>query len=153
MYGRVVPTRSLDWDHAWLAVCTRHRPGWADLLVARRRSELEKRLAADPSLPDDRRARQLAQLGRTESSFLRLRRTRLGLDDFKTVKVIGKGAFGEVSVVHHFRGGGAVLTRCTGPSRAKGRYGQDLRHEELEEGRDVQERSSESLFPAVLVLY
>lgn len=44
------------------------------------------------------KSRQLAQLGRTESSFLRLRRTRLGLDDFRTVKVIGKGAFGEVSL-------------------------------------------------------
>ncbi len=29
-------------------------------------------------------------------SFLRLRRTKIGLDDFRTVKVIGKGAFGEV---------------------------------------------------------
>lgn len=38
----------------------------------------------------------LLQHGRKESSFLRLRRTRLGLDDFQTVKVIGKGAFGEV---------------------------------------------------------
>ena len=41
----------------------------------------------------------MEQLGRTESSFLRLKRTKLGLDDFKTVKVIGKGAFGEVSPV------------------------------------------------------
>jgi hypothetical protein len=31
------------------------------------------------------------------SSYLRLRRTKIGLGDFKTVKVIGKGAFGEVS--------------------------------------------------------
>jgi hypothetical protein len=30
------------------------------------------------------------------ASFLRLRRTKIGLGDFKTVKVIGKGAFGEV---------------------------------------------------------
>lgn len=43
--------------------------------------------------------RQLQSLGRTESSFLRLRRTRLGLEDFRTVKVIGKGAFGEVRLV------------------------------------------------------
>lgn len=34
--------------------------------------------------------------GLTRSSFLRLRRTKIGLDDFRTVKVIGKGAFGEV---------------------------------------------------------
>jgi protein-serine/threonine kinase len=34
-----------------------------------------------------------------QSQFLRLRRTKIGLHDFRTVKVIGKGAFGEVSVV------------------------------------------------------
>jgi serine/threonine protein kinase len=33
------------------------------------------------------------------TSFLRLRRTRIGLEDFRTVKVIGKGAFGEVRLV------------------------------------------------------
>jgi protein-serine/threonine kinase len=65
----------------------------------RRRTELEKRLQADASLSEDRKLRQVQQLGRTESSFLRLRRTRLGLDDFRTVKVIGKGAFGEVRLV------------------------------------------------------
>ena len=67
-----------------------------------RRVELEKRLA-NPSdgvaVSEDRRNRQLTSLGRRESGFLRLRRTRLGLDDFRTVKVIGKGAFGEVRVV------------------------------------------------------
>ena len=38
-----------------------------------------------------------AQLGKKESAFLRLRRTRMGLEDFRMVKVIGKGAFGKVS--------------------------------------------------------
>jgi protein-serine/threonine kinase len=47
-------------------------------------------------MPEDRKMRQLQNLGRKESTFLRLRRTKLGLDDFRTVKVIGKGAFGEV---------------------------------------------------------
>merc|ERR1711939_1112405 len=61
-----------------------------------RRQELEKRLAADPTQTPETRSRALAQFGRHESSFLRLRRTRLWLDDFTTVKVIGKGAFGEV---------------------------------------------------------
>lgn len=54
---------------------------------------------ADLSQPDEIKMKQLIALGRTESSFLRLRRTRLGLDDFRTVKVIGKGAFGEVRLV------------------------------------------------------
>ncbi|TDL29494.1 kinase-like protein [Rickenella mellea] len=64
-----------------------------------RRVELERRLAADTVTSDERKQRQLQQLGKKESTFLRLRRTRLGLDDFRTVKVIGKGAFGEVRLV------------------------------------------------------
>ncbi|KDQ64527.1 hypothetical protein JAAARDRAFT_117772 [Jaapia argillacea MUCL 33604] len=64
-----------------------------------RRVELERKLAADAMMPDERKQRQLIQLGKKESTFLRLRRTRLGLDDFRTVKVIGKGAFGEVRLV------------------------------------------------------
>ena len=67
-----------------------------------RRMDLEKRLLNPPDgipISDERKARQLAQLGRRETSFLRLRRTRLGLSDFRTVKVIGKGSFGEVRVV------------------------------------------------------
>lgn len=37
-----------------------------------------------------------SQHARKESEFLRLKRTRLGLDDFESLKVIGRGAFGEV---------------------------------------------------------
>jgi protein-serine/threonine kinase len=62
-----------------------------------RRVELERKLQADVMMSEERKLRHLQQLGRKESTFLRLRRTRLGLDDFRTVKVIGKGAFGEVS--------------------------------------------------------
>ncbi|KAJ1557367.1 Serine/threonine-protein kinase, partial [Cladochytrium tenue] len=47
----------------------------------------------------ERRQIQFANLGRKESEFLRLRRTRLTVEDFRTVKVIGKGAFGEVRLV------------------------------------------------------
>ena len=61
-----------------------------------RRVELERRLATDTTMSDERKQKQLVQLGKRESAFLRLRRTKLGLDDFRTVKVIGKGAFGEV---------------------------------------------------------
>ena len=71
--------------------------------VIDRRVELERKLAADTTMTDDRKQRQLAQLGKRESAFLRLRRTKLGLDDFRTIKVIGKGAFGEVSYVKPLR--------------------------------------------------
>lgn len=69
---------------------------------SQRRVDLERRLLAPQDgvpVSDERKARYLAQLGRRETSFLRLRRTRLGLSDFRTVKVIGKGSFGEVRVV------------------------------------------------------
>jgi len=64
-----------------------------------RRVELERRLQTDSMMSDERKQRQLLQHGKKESTFLRLRRTKLGLDDFRTVKVIGKGAFGEVRLV------------------------------------------------------
>lgn len=63
-----------------------------------RRVKTEQSLATERG-SEERRNRQLTSLGRKESSFLRLRRTKLGLDDFVTVKVIGKGAFGEVRLV------------------------------------------------------
>jgi len=64
-----------------------------------RRVELERRLQGDHTISEERKQRQLQQLGKKESTFLRLRRTKLGLSDFRTVKVIGKGAFGEVRLV------------------------------------------------------
>lgn len=64
-----------------------------------RRVELERRLQGDTMMTEERKQRQLQQLGKKESTFLRLRRTKLGLDNFRTVKVIGKGAFGEVRLV------------------------------------------------------
>ena len=33
-----------------------------------------------------------------ETEFLRLKRSRLGVEDFESLKVIGKGAFGEVCI-------------------------------------------------------
>ncbi|OZJ03636.1 Serine/threonine-protein kinase CBK1 [Bifiguratus adelaidae] len=63
-----------------------------------RRTNLENTLMTSHS-SDERKHRQLMSLGRKESQYLRLRRTRLGLEDFATVKVIGKGAFGEVRLV------------------------------------------------------
>lgn len=64
----------------------------------------QRRVEAESSLKqergsEERKNRTLVSLGKKESAFLRLRRTKLCLDDFHTVKVIGKGAFGEVRLV------------------------------------------------------
>lgn len=61
-----------------------------------RRTEVQNKLATE-HCSEEKKKRQLLNYGRKESQYLRLRRTRLGLEDFITVKVIGKGAFGEVS--------------------------------------------------------
>lgn len=34
-----------------------------------------------------------------ETEFLRLKRTRIGREDFESLKVIGRGAFGEVCII------------------------------------------------------
>lgn len=65
------------------------------ILIIFRRIELEKKLETEAG-SDERKKRQLQNLGKKESTFLRLKRTKLGLQDFATIKVIGKGAFGEV---------------------------------------------------------
>ena len=44
--------------------------------------------------------RQLHAIKETE--FLRLKRSKLGVHDFEPLKVIGRGAFGEVSSYHLF---------------------------------------------------
>lgn len=111
----------------------------------RRRVEMERRLQEDTMLSDSRRNRHLQQLGKKESTFLRLKRTKIGLNDFKTVKVIGKGAFGEVSLssLPGFRCvNGHVRQGPIGPER---RYGQNIRDEVVEEDRDVEEGSGGSV--------
>ncbi|GAB5587398.1 Serine/threonine-protein kinase [Umbelopsis nana] len=60
--------------------------------------DLETKLNSEKA-SDERKQRQLQTLGRKETDFLKLRRTRLTLTDFITIKVIGKGAFGEVRLV------------------------------------------------------
>lgn len=62
-----------------------------------RRLEFEQQFNNKVSI--ERKNRETILFGKNESQFLRLRRTRLALEDFVTVKVIGKGAFGEVRLV------------------------------------------------------
>lgn len=47
----------------------------------------------------DGKEREIRKYAKMESQHLRLRRTKIRLADFRTVKVIGKGAFGEVRLV------------------------------------------------------
>ena len=44
---------------------------------------------------EEKRLRRSAH-ARKETEFLTLKRARLGLEDFESLKVIGRGAFGEV---------------------------------------------------------
>lgn len=97
-----------------------------------RRVEIETKLVNDPAMSDERKRRQLAQLGKTESMFLRLKRTKIGLADFRTVKLIGAGAFGEVSYGSHFPW--FITGVPLGSPCAEGRHGENIRDEDLAKG-------------------
>merc|ERR1739844_645714 len=53
----------------------------------------------DDSMSEATKAEKRLQHASKETEFLRLKRSRLGVDDFDPIKVIGKGAFGEVRLV------------------------------------------------------
>ena len=61
----------------------------------RRMEESFKEQGVEESVIVERRNQHAAK----ETEFLRLKRSRLGVDDFEPIKVIGKGAFGEVRLV------------------------------------------------------
>uniref|UniRef100_A0A8C2FDA6 Protein kinase domain-containing protein n=3 Tax=Cyprinidae TaxID=7953 RepID=A0A8C2FDA6_CYPCA len=63
-----------------------------------RQKKLEK-VMDEEGLPDEEKSMRRSLHARKETEFLRLKRTRLGLDDFESLKVIGRGAFGEVRLV------------------------------------------------------
>ncbi|KAF8529031.1 AGC/NDR protein kinase [Hysterangium stoloniferum] len=111
-----------------------------------RRVELERKLAADTTVSDERKHRQLLSLGKKESTFLRLRRTRLGLDDFRTVKVIGKGAFGEVRLVQKVDTGRIYAMKTLLKSEM-------LKKEQLAHVRAERDVLAESNSPWVVQLY
>ncbi|XP_013389892.1 serine/threonine-protein kinase 38-like isoform X2 [Lingula anatina] len=53
----------------------------------------------DEGLSEEQKQEKRQQHALKETEFLRLKRSRLGVDDFEPLKVIGKGAFGEVRLV------------------------------------------------------
>ena len=60
-----------------------------------RLTRLKENLSAK-GLTDDEKQDKLREHAAKETEFLRLRRSKLGADDFEALKVIGKEAFGEV---------------------------------------------------------
>lgn len=63
-----------------------------------RLAKLEESLK-DESLSEEQRHEKRLQHAQKETEFLRLKRSRLGVEDFEPLKVIGRGAFGEVRLV------------------------------------------------------
>ncbi|KAH8322847.1 hypothetical protein KR059_008965 [Drosophila kikkawai] len=63
-----------------------------------RLAKLEAQLK-DESLTESQRQEKRLQHAQKETEYLRLKRLRLGVEDFEALKVIGRGAFGEVRLV------------------------------------------------------
>jgi len=63
-----------------------------------RQKRLEDSLR-DENMSEEQRAEKRHAHAIRETEFLRLKRSRLGVDDFDPLKVIGRGAFGEVRLV------------------------------------------------------
>ncbi|CAL3963622.1 hypothetical protein PZA11_001184 [Diplocarpon coronariae] len=63
-----------------------------------RQSEMEQRLA-DVNQSQSRREQTWSNAGKQEGKYLRFLRTKDSPDNYQTLKIIGKGAFGEVKLV------------------------------------------------------
>lgn len=96
---------------------------------------------------NDAKEREIRKYSRMESQHLRLKRTKIKLTDFRTVKVIGKGAFGEVGDASTYITP-AVKTQLlhVGAVSAENGHRQGLRDEKLAESRDATTRSGSAHF-------
>ncbi|KAL2814852.1 kinase-like domain-containing protein [Aspergillus cavernicola] len=63
-----------------------------------RSAELDK-MNREPSIPVEAKVKEAEMVAKKESIFLRFLRTRESPSNFQTIKIIGKGAFGEVKLV------------------------------------------------------
>ncbi|PAA71927.1 hypothetical protein BOX15_Mlig025666g1, partial [Macrostomum lignano] len=63
------------------------------------RFRLLEQTMEEEGLNDDQKQERRCQHALKETEFLRLKRARLTVDDFEPLKIIGKGAFGEVRLV------------------------------------------------------
>lgn len=64
-----------------------------------RRWVLERKLASS-DVPKEVQINLIKDLERKETEFMRLKRHRICVDDFEPLTIIGRGAFGEVSIEH-----------------------------------------------------
>jgi len=90
------------WDKATKAKLTLENYYSNLISQHRERKERLRRLEEslqEPNLPETVKVEKRNQHATKETEFLRLKRSRLGVDDFESLKVIGKGAFGEVRLV------------------------------------------------------
>eukprot|EP01083_Nonionella_stella_P063866 165978_1 len=67
--------------------------------------QMQHKLKQNTALDDAKKNEMMNDYYRAEKKLLRDTRKKLGLSDFKLIKVIGKGAFGEVRVVRHVENG------------------------------------------------
>lgn len=61
---------------------------------------LERKLASS-DVPKDVQNNLIKDLERKETEFMRLKRHKICVDDFELLTIIGRGAFGEVSVLQN----------------------------------------------------
>lgn len=86
--------------------CHRFQECVANSRRTNRQSELEQKLQ-DPTQGAARREQLWSTAGRKEGQYLRFLRTKDKPENYNTVKIIGKGAFGEVKLVQK-KGDGKV---------------------------------------------
>lgn len=68
-------------------------------LERRHRQERLEESMIEEGLNEKQKNEKRAQHALKETEYLRLKRSRLGIEDFEPLKVIGKGAFGEIRLV------------------------------------------------------
>ena len=56
-------------------------------------------IMSNPAIPDARKEQKRNNMRRAEAQYLRFLRTKETPENYRTVKIIGKGAFGEVKLV------------------------------------------------------
>ncbi|KAF5316094.1 hypothetical protein D9619_006459 [Psilocybe cf. subviscida] len=109
-----------------------------------RRIEMETRLSQLHT--PDAKEREIRKYSKTESQHLRLRRTKIKLADFTTLKVIGKGAFGEVRLVQKVDTGKVYAMKSLQKSEM-------LKRDQLAHVRAERDVLAESTSPWVVQLF